>query len=979
MSAFDTRPDSLAGDSATLESQRLWKAAGKQDLDFASQRLRNRLQSKMFGIDAAPIKIGRYAVLETLGSGGMGVVYAAYDDQLDRKVAVKLLRNPGDDDESSVGRGRLLREAQALAKLSHPNVVQVYEASVFDGRVFIAMEFLPGPDLRSWLQEGRHDWREVLRCYGQAGRGLAAAHRQGVIHRDFKPANLLFGADGQVRVVDFGLARAERVPERSRLSAAGEVAEGQKSGAFEVELTQTGELMGTPAYMSPEQARHEPVDARSDQYSFCVALYEALFGRRPHEGRNTAEVLMAISEGEVVPPPRGVKVPARAVRAIMRGLSADPKKRFASVEALLLELEPRRRGGLHWFGGAGVVLGAGALFAMSAEPPCPSFEDVMEETWNNARSDELQASFARSSSFGAEATAGAVSERLDRYADQWIDARRDTCEAHLVRKEESSDTHDKRVACLTQSKAEFTALVDGLATADDTAVGLARDAAAELPSVEECSGAQLLGASPPETEEVRVLRTRLATASAQYKMGRYPQAIAMIDDVIHDAQQRDAVAVEAQAYLRRADAQRRQKANLAAAEDYGTAAALAEEAGDDRLVVRALIGQADRQAKIDRIDAASSAVDWAERKLRRIGFTQESSLGLGVLEARALVAWNAGDSKKASELQRVVVAGRERSAEYEDEPHLLRALSALAGMLDDAGQHDAAREIDDDLHARLLRSYGPQHPRVADNRFNVAVSYLNAQQFDLAAERALEAEAIYLETLGPRSPVLFPVNKILIAVALANGDHDSAHKRAEVLAELGAMDGVSPGYRLDALGILAQVAQLQGQHAEAAAHYDAYLLAFRQTPDPGHASKVFVARIAYAEQLLSAGEPDADVAARDALRHLEGHDEPEHRRLRGSANRVIAEQARRSGDTALAGETLAAALMPWDERPPTTDGERGEQARLRWLLAQVLPRADRARARALADQAEAVLREVEPEAEELAAIAAWRDGGTPTG
>ena len=481
MSATDTHPDALHGDSDTLRSQRVWKAAAEPDLDFESQRLRASLRSKMFGVAAAPISIGRFKVLETVGSGGMGVVYAAYDEELDRRVAVKLLRS-GVGDDASVGKGRLLREAQALAKLSHPNVVQVYEAGTFDGRVFLAMEFLPGPTLRDWLLDEPRPWRQVLDHFVEAGEGLAAAHREGIVHRDLKPANLLLGSDGRVRVVDFGLARADG-PVRVDAPDDGET---EPSSAFGIELTQTGEIMGTPAYMAPEQARQEGVDARSDQYSFCVALYEGLFGQRPHVGRSTAEVIVAVAEGIVQPPPRGTKVPARVTRAIMRGLSADPARRFPSMSALLVELSPERRGWWKW-AAAGTAVAAVLTAFIPGPSPCPSFDDALDPAWSPAQRAALEQAFAASGAPQSEAAARHVGAQLDAYAAQWLEARRDACESHLERHEQSARLHDLRVACLLERRVELSTLARTLGEADATVVEHAPEAVLELPSPAACN------------------------------------------------------------------------------------------------------------------------------------------------------------------------------------------------------------------------------------------------------------------------------------------------------------------------------------------------------------------------------------------------------------------------------------------------------------------------------------------------------------
>jgi serine/threonine protein kinase len=284
-------------------------------LDFDAMLLRAKLRAKMFGVDSAPAKIGRFQILGVVAGGSMSVVYKARDEQAGRTLAIKLLNEKGGDDTPH-GQ-RMMREAKALAFLAHPNVIELYEAGTFEGRMYLAMELVEGTTLLRWQEAEARPWRAVLDKYAQAARGLQAAHAAGMVHRDFKPANALLGSDGRVRVVDFGLARATDGAERAA-SAPG----------LDVEVTNTGELIGTPAYMSPEQAKGERVDGRADQFSFCVALYEALYGGRP---------------AGVPPdtPPRG-GVPERVHAAIRRGLAKMPEDRFASMEALLHELDKRQ-------------------------------------------------------------------------------------------------------------------------------------------------------------------------------------------------------------------------------------------------------------------------------------------------------------------------------------------------------------------------------------------------------------------------------------------------------------------------------------------------------------------------------------------------------------------------------------------------------------------------------------------------------------
>jgi eukaryotic-like serine/threonine-protein kinase len=270
-------------------------------------------------------RLGRYVVTGVLGMGGMGAVYSAHDPELDRDVAIKLLL-PGDTTLEL--QERLRREAQAMAQLAHPNVVTVHDVGVVGDRIFVAMELVDGTTLATWLDQPR-TVDQIIEAFLAAGRGLAAAHAAGLAHRDFKPENVFVGGDGRVRVGDFGLARD--------LTTASGAA---RTPNTRIDLTVTGTVMGTPLYMAPEQHRGDPADARSDQFSFCVALYAALNHRHPYEAKTYEALMVAVETGAVVPP----RVGSRRVRAaIMRGLSTEPEARWPTLDALLAELAPRPR------------------------------------------------------------------------------------------------------------------------------------------------------------------------------------------------------------------------------------------------------------------------------------------------------------------------------------------------------------------------------------------------------------------------------------------------------------------------------------------------------------------------------------------------------------------------------------------------------------------------------------------------------------
>ncbi len=289
-------------------------------------------------------RIGRFVVIGELGAGGMGVVYVAHDRELDRQVALKVLRGASpadraDDDDANEDRMRMLREGQAMARITHPNVITVYEVGVEGHLVFLAQELLDGGTLGKWLERSRTQ-AEILDKLVAAGRGLAAAHAAGLVHRDFKPDNVLLGKDGRVRVADFGLARALgnagealAATRRGKAVSASDLAPSPMSA-----LTRTGAVMGTPMFMAPEQHNGERADERSDQFSFCVALYHALYGDWPFAGKTSVALADAVINGRFEPPPRGSNVPRRMRRILLRGLATNPADRYPSIDALLAEL-----------------------------------------------------------------------------------------------------------------------------------------------------------------------------------------------------------------------------------------------------------------------------------------------------------------------------------------------------------------------------------------------------------------------------------------------------------------------------------------------------------------------------------------------------------------------------------------------------------------------------------------------------------------
>ncbi|HTJ46610.1 MAG TPA: serine/threonine-protein kinase [Kofleriaceae bacterium] len=380
---------------------------------------------------AAGTRIDRYLIDRRIGAGGMGVVYAARDPDLDRQVAIKLL-GPRTGSWS-----RLLREGQAVARLRHPNIVAIYDVGAHASELFIAMELVDGANLREWVRARPRAWRDVCATFAQAGRGLAAAHARGIVHRDFKPDNVLVGDDGRVVVTDFGLACEGGDP-------------GDSGSALEV--TRSGELAGTPAYMSPEQLAGGTLDARSDQFSFCVALWEALYGARPFRAETLSELRDALARGRIAEP--SAKISARVHRAMKRGLAIDPAARHPSMEALIATLEPPRA--RTWIAlGAIAAIGTIAVADITHHAPTATIDPCASVSSRLASPDDGR----RTTDDGS----------LDRFAMRWKAMRRDAC----------TRGDDHRALCLDLAARSF-----------DSAVAHADPSRwPALPSLARCAGA----------------------------------------------------------------------------------------------------------------------------------------------------------------------------------------------------------------------------------------------------------------------------------------------------------------------------------------------------------------------------------------------------------------------------------------------------------------------------------------------------------
>ncbi|MBX7080315.1 MAG: serine/threonine-protein kinase [Nannocystaceae bacterium] len=461
--------------------------------------------------------VGRYTVLERIGAGGMGVVYAAFDPELDRRIALKVLHAASDGSVGSTGgRNRLLREAQAMAKLHHPNVITVHDVGTFDERVFVAMEFVDGSTLREWCGQGVREWGEIVDVFVRAGRGLAAAHAVGLVHRDFKPDNVLVGTDGRVLVMDFGLARQAGATPLSEVGASGR---NPAVSSPDVALTRTGTLLGTPAYMAPEQHTGGVIGPAVDQFSFCVALYEALWGERPFSGNSVASLAIAVLEGRPRPPPRDSEVPPWLFGVLARGLAVDPSERHPSMDALLAELQrdpPKsQRPWLTIAVALGVAVGIVSVYVATrpeAATVCAQELAARTPLLDDDGRARIEAAFAASGREHAAISWSAAQQRLLRYDEAWRTAWTAACELELAPGAAQTDS-DQR-ACLEAQQASTRLLVEQFLRPDADVVDAAVVATVELDPPARCTGPAALRTSASERarSDHRLAATEARTA-----------------------------------------------------------------------------------------------------------------------------------------------------------------------------------------------------------------------------------------------------------------------------------------------------------------------------------------------------------------------------------------------------------------------------------------------------------------------------------
>ncbi|HEY4119866.1 MAG TPA: serine/threonine-protein kinase [Byssovorax sp.] len=729
--------------------------------------------------------VGRYVVLDCLGEGASSIVYGAYDPELDRKVALKVLREgfAATDAEPA----SQLREARAMAKLGHANIVAVHDVGVAGDRVFIAMELVDGATLRAWLAAVERPTPEILGALCDAGRGLAAMHAAGLVHRDFKPENVLVGKDGRARVTDLGLARVlhgprGEGPDSDRRAAA---PDSGKAGAW------TNALAGTPAYMAPEQAAGKAADARSDQYAFAVTLYEALFGERPSrdEAANSTRLRSVPPRASGRPPASaGRRVSKRVRVALERALANEPAGRFASMKELLRALEREApRGRLLWAGAVAAIVAS--VFAWAATRAlgersrvCKSAPTELAGVWDAGKKQAISAAFRATGAPFADAALRSVERAGDAYASAWIAARTDACEATRVRGEQSDAVLTLRMECLDRRRRELDAAAKLFARADADVVEHAVSALGAVAPVAACNDTTALLASvrPPESpalrKQVEALRDEIDRVRALDAAGKALAALPDARALVTQAKALHYRPVEAEALFVRGLVER-SRADFAAAVPTLYEAVSAAEAGhDDELAAETWATLVDVLVVLDKFDEANVCADRARAAIERAGGAGRAPLILP--DALGSMLRELGKYPEAIAQHEAAIALEEKAL-GPDALEVARSLRNLANARRDNGEPEAALAAYTRALAIQERALGPEHPDVGSTLQSLAILDSRLGRYDEAKPRFARALAIRERRLGPDHPEVGETLSSLVVAMRWTGDAEAALPLAE--------------------------------------------------------------------------------------------------------------------------------------------------------------------------------------------------------
>jgi tetratricopeptide (TPR) repeat protein/tRNA A-37 threonylcarbamoyl transferase component Bud32 len=747
--------------------------------------------------EARPVRLGRYLLLQRLGAGGMGVVYAAYDEKLDRKVAIKLLRSFG----SSHAQLRLVREAQALARLSHPNVVQIYEIAEVVGaageQAYLVMEFVDGLTLGRWLADRSRSQAEILTVFMAAGRGLAAAHAAGLVHRDFKPDNVMIRSDGRVLVMDFGLAYADAaaVTERGEPVPDSEV----DVSKLTEHLTATGAMMGTPAYMAPEQFLGLGTDPQTDQFGFCVTLWEALHGSRPFAGRNVATISMAVTEGRISRPQRD-EVPTWLREVIERGLARDPAERWPSMQALLEALanDPTRRRRIALFGGAAVAVVIAGLVAVQVSERreqaelvalCEAEGQAIASDWNDEIRARLEHEFVATELELAASAWQTTRGWMDAHVEEWSRLRTQVCLDARVERTLGEDAYQRAVDCFDEHRATLTALVGAWLPVDRSTLTRAPVAAVMLPSPTACMDETALARKlrpPDETrEQVRALRIRLEQARAYDHIHKLASAIERTEAVLADIDQLGWQPLSVEGHVELGSLKNK-------AGDVDDAVAILQQAALDGVACGHDLATLDAVTSLTTIVGDGQAkyeegLMWGELGKRLI-----TRLELHGTLAEADLLDNLADVQVAAGRMDDALAGDRRALAIREEvlgpDHMLVAASLdnIATLLGDKGEYDEALHIYERTLELRKHALGPEHFDVSLTINGIGGIYMALGEDDEALRHFEQASRLIERAMGPDHLELAPSCNNMGVIHWKRGNYAealAAFRRAQTILE----------------------------------------------------------------------------------------------------------------------------------------------------------------------------------------------------
>jgi serine/threonine protein kinase/tetratricopeptide (TPR) repeat protein len=956
------------------------------DADVVAQRL----------FTAMPGTIGRHRLVRRIGSGGGGVVYEAVDTLLGRRLALKLLHMPADPHAARRRRARIEREARALACLGHPNVIAIYDVGSADDTPYLATELVAGTDFSAWLRARPRSHAAIVAVILQAAQGLAAAHGAGLVHRDVKPSNILVGDDGRTRVADFGLARTDRAGTADAHEPS--TADGAVARTTEGPCTEAGALLGTPAYMAPEQRDGGDVDGRADIYSLCVTLFEAIHGVHPFAARRPAR-----HDGWAYDARRLVAyrrlVPMRLAAAIERGLETDPALRWPSMAALVDELQrvlTRRRWRLLLLLPA---LAAGSLLAVAPRQPSPSCDDVeaeIQSVWNDDRRRSLVAVLDRSAAAHATTTERTVVRGLDDYRDDWRDVAYEACAATRSDPARADELANVR-ACLGRRAVQVSTLLDEIDGGDVRRIDASVDAVTALPPPRRC-----MSRDAASIEDGEPAWMRLDHADVLRQLGELAGAEAIAREVLAHADSIGSDRLRAEAGYRlghisisvhdpRTAADVLSAAHWAA-QASGTDEIAASTAADlmlvhDMLLRDRIAGSRWRrhaESALARIPAPSRAhgefwfnvatchrehqeysemLDAARRAaaldLEELGAEHPATVASSLRQAEASI-----ELGRFGEANRLLAQIARIQADRLGALHPARAHTASAQGLAAyrAGDFDTAVRRHGEAIAIKRAAFGEEHPETIAPSFNLAQALFELGEYGLADRQLADALPIAVGAFGPDHPRVGVMHAVLAKTAVASGELERAGLHAQRAASI--IEASSGRSHIDWARVevtLAEIARARGRLDDAGRHWRDALAIFANELGDRH-----MATLTAASQLASVLLEDGNDA--EAIRVLEraAPDRETPALLRAELLSTLGVARLRLGERAGARPALEAAVAshPWTDRAALS---RAEAA---FGLARALPSADDARAVRLAELALAQLATLQ-RYDEAAAVRSW--------